>query len=64
MDLTQFNRRNLDSFLLSINVTRMEVIVLHNDRICKKNFYTFIGINIYAKRVYIAYGIVEDTEFF
>ena len=42
----------------------MKIIVLHNDRICKKNFYTFIGINIYAKRVYLTYGIDEDTEFF
>ncbi len=66
MDLTQFNRRKLDNFLLSINVTRMEVIVEHNERICKKNFYTFIGINIYGKRVYLTYGIDynEDTEFF
>ena len=66
MDLTQFKRRKLDSFLLSINVTRMEVNVLYDERICKKNFYTFIGINIYGKRVYLTYGIDynEDTEFF
>ena len=38
MDLTQFNRRNLDSFLLSINVTRMEVIVLHIIEYVKRIF--------------------------
>lgn len=65
MNLTQFKRRLLDSFLVTINITKMEVNVEYEERICQKNFYTFIGINIYGKRVYLTYGIdyKEDSEF-
>lgn len=65
MNLTQLKRRELDNFLVMINVIKMEVKIEYNERVCIKNLYTFIGVNIYGKKIYLTYGINynEDTEF-
>lgn len=43
----------------------MEVNVEYEERVCKKDFYLFIGINILGKKRCLTYGINyrEDTEF-
>lgn len=65
MNLTQLKKRKLDDFLVMINIIKMEVNVEYEERVCKKNFYIFIGVNIFGKKKYLTYGINyrEDTEF-
>ena len=65
MNLTQLKKRKLDEFLVMINIIKMEVNVEYEDRVCKKNFYLFVGIDMLGKKKYLTYGINyrEDTEF-
>ena len=65
MDLTQLKKRKLDKLLVVIYSIKTEVKVEYDGRVCSKQLYTLIGINILGKRVYLSHGINyrEDTEF-
>lgn len=65
MDLMEFKRQELPSFLVGIYVIKTEVKVEYNESIKTKNLYTFIGTTLQGRRLYLTYGInyKEDTEF-
>ena len=63
MNLTHFKRRLLDSFLVTVNITKMETNVEYEERVFRKNFYTFIGINIYGICLTYDVDYKENSEF-